>query len=660
MKSVLSSRLPLGVAIASLALAGLLATTVTAQPPAAGADPKATPTPAAAPGAGRGGGRGGAGPEQAAAERAAGEALFKERCAGCHDPATDRAPAKEQLTQRWPDEIYNALKTGVMQPLAMGLTDAQIMSVANYLTGGRPSGAVQPTQVDPPKCATNAPFTMNGRNWNGWGVNNTNHRYQTNGGLAAADVPRLKVKWSFTYIGARYSQPSIVGGRLFMTSASGKVYAFDARTGCYHWRFDAPAGVRTTVVVGALPGVAPSGYAAYFGDYRGHYYAVDAGSGQQLWKTQIQNHPRGVLSGSPILHRDRLIVPTSGWEEVTGSAAPYQCCTVRGAIVSLDIRTGRIIWTHHMIEQAPQPTRKNAAGTQMWGPAGAAVWSTPTIDAKRNLIYVATGNSYTEVPQDSTDAIIALDFNTGNVKWKNQVTPQDNYIGGCGGAPANRAINCPLGASGPDHDFGASALLVTLPDGKDMIVAGQKSGVVYGMDPDNNGRTVWQTRIGAGSALGGIEFGGATDGKVIYMANADSLGGANRSPGIYAMNPADGKVIWSTPAPTVPCGWERGQGSSCVNANSAAPALIPGAVIAGTVDGHLRAYNPTTGEIFWTFNTAGQTYQTINGTPNQRGGNIDAGGAVVAEGMVFTMAGYIANMGGVPNNVLLAFSVDGK
>jgi polyvinyl alcohol dehydrogenase (cytochrome) len=585
-----------------------------------------------------------------------GQALFKARCASCHDPALDRAPSREQLGQRWPDEIARSLKNGVMAPMATGLSEAQIASIANYLTGGRPSGSVGFTQVDPPKCPVGGRFTMAGKNWNGWGTDFRNHRFQANGGLKAADVPRLKVKWAFTYIGARYSQPVVVGGRLFMTSGNGTVYAFDARTGCYHWRFNAGAGVRTTPVVGANS-KARSGYAIYFGDYQRNYYALDAADGTLIWKSNVEAHPRGVLSGSPLLWKGRLIVPVSSWEEVTGPTAPYPCCSARGSVASLDVATGKILWKTYMIEEEPRPIRRNAAGTQMFGPAGAAVWSTPTIDPKRNLIYVGTGNSYTEIPSSSTDAIVALDFDSGAIRWKNQVTPNDNYNMGCYGP--RPGVNCPLGEQGPDHDFGASPVLVTLPGGKDVLLAGQKSGVVYGMDPDAKGKVVWQTKIGQGGALGGIEFGMATDGKIAYVANADAVGNSpDRRPGLYAMEPATGKVLWATPSPKVACGWVGG--SRCVNGNSAAPVMIPGAVIAGTIDGHMRGYDPKTGRIVWDFDSAGQKYQTINGTKDQGGGAVDAGGAVVAEGMLFMMSGYIANMGGYPNNVLLALSVDGK
>jgi polyvinyl alcohol dehydrogenase (cytochrome) len=151
----------------------------------------------------------------------------------------------------------------------------------------------------------------------------------------------------------------------------------------------------------------------------------------------------------------------------------------------------------------------------------------------------------------------------------------------------------------------------------------------------------------------------ASDGRTAFVGIADAVGNSpDRKPGLYALDPATGKVMWATPSPKVPCGWTGG--SRCVNGNSAAPIVIPGAIIAGTIDGHVRSYDPKTGRIVWDFDTAGQKYQTINGVKDQGGGAVDAGGAIVAEGMMFLMSGYVANMGGYPNNVLLALSVDGK
>jgi polyvinyl alcohol dehydrogenase (cytochrome) len=584
--------------------------------------------------------------------KAHGEAIYHDRCAGCHENAEDRTPSRAQLAVRWNEEIVAALKTGVMAPMATGLSNGDLQAVAQFVTG-HPPGPPPPPQVDPPRCTKQAAFNMAGAGWNGWSPDSRNHRFQSAPGLRSADIPRLTVKWSMTFIGARYSPPTVVGGWLFVASSNRVVYALDAKTGCMHWRFDAGSGVRTALQIGRST-AAPSGYAAYFGDYARDMYAVDATTGKLIWKKNVEKHPRAVLTGAPVLYKDRLYVPVSSWEEVMAAAAAYPCCSARGSLVAMDPESGEIIWKTYFIESEPKPYRTNAAGTPMFGPAGAALWSAPTFDPKRKLIYVATGDSYTDVVETSSDAVIALDLTTGKIRWKNQVTTGDNYLSGC--LPGHRAINCPEKV-GPDHDFGASPILVPLTGGKDILIAGQKSGIAYGMDPDT-GRTVWRTQVGRGGPLGGIEWGFATDGRRAYVANADVFDTPDMRPGLAALDPANGRELWFTPTPKAGCGWTRG--SRCVSANSAAPTLLPDVVLSTSIDGRIRAYEASSGRIFWTFDTAGQTYDTINGVKGQGGGALDQASPTVAGGMMFVTSGYTANLGGVMNNVLLAFSVDGK
>jgi polyvinyl alcohol dehydrogenase (cytochrome) len=585
----------------------------------------------------------------AAAVVAHGASLFKSRCASCHDPAVDRAPPKVALARRFPDDIATALKTGVMQPMAADLSDADIRAIATYLG----SDGMTEQAGDPPACSTAGKFSMSGPGWNGWSIDARNSRNQPNPGLSGADVPRLKVKWSMTYTGGRYGQPIMVGGRLFLTSSSGRLYALDAKTGCMHWRFDADAGVRTTPVIGQLRGSSPSGYSMFFGDFQRNVYALDAASGKLQWKMNVEQHPRGVLTGAPVLHKGLLYVPISSWEETAGGIGSYGCCSARGGLAALDAKSGRLVWKTYAIEQQPQPTTKNSAGTQMYGPAGAAVWSAPTIDVKRRVVYMGTGDTYTDVKENGSDAIIALDLATGKVKWRNQVTENDSFLMGCS---RSGTVNCPK-VVGPDHDFGASPILFTLHNGKDIILAGQKSGVAFGMDPDHDGKTVWRNKVGHGGALGGIEWGMAADATQLYVAVADlGMPPPTGKAGLYALDPATGEQQWYTAAPKVPCSYS----GRCLTGQSAAPSVIPGLVLSTTIDGHLRAYDVKDGKIVWDFDTAAQKYQTINGIKDQSGGSLDVAGPILAGGMMYIISGYAGALGGAPNNVLLAFSIDGK
>jgi len=591
--------------------------------------------------------------DQTAALRTRGATIFKTACAKCHEPAVGRAPSHEQLASFAPDKVVAALTSGVMKPMAANLSEADMRAVASYLTGQQPVGS-SATAADPPPCPTPTTFTMHGSGWNGWSIDPRNWRFQPDAGLSASDVPRLKVKWAFSYDGGKYGQPTIVGGKLFLTSMSGAVYSLDAKTGCMFWRFNESTPSRTTVSVGPAPGVAPSGYAAYFGDLTANVYAVDAATGALLWKTRVDPHPRAVLTGAPTLFKDRLYVPVSSWEEGVASVAHYSCCTFRGSVAALDAVTGKIVWQAFAIEQAPTPTRQNSAGTQMYGPAGAAVWSAPTIDAKRNRIYFTTGNSYTDAVEGGSDAVIAADLASGAIIWRRQLMQGDNDLSGC--ALRRELVNCPT-TLGHDYDFGASPVLLTLATGKDVLLAGQKAGAVLGIEPDT-GDVLWRTQVGVGGFLGGVEWGMASDDARLYVANADVITAENGRPGLFALDPTTGKDLWYKPSPRRGCQWQSG--IPCFNAQSAAPSAIPGVVFAGSMDGHERAYASADGTVLWDFDTAGRTYRTINGVNDQTGGPIDVSSGTLADGMLFLISGYLGVAGGGSDNVLLAFSVDGR
>ncbi len=588
-----------------------------------------------------------------------GALLFQQRCATCHDPQVDRAPSKQQLMQYWSDQIVTALTNGKMQPYGIdaGMTLDEIDAVATHLGGLRPPIEI-PRQANPPDCpADGKRFSMSGPSWNGWSPTAENLRYQEKPNLNVQDVPRLQVKWAFTFIGGRYGQPTAVGGRIFVSSSAGKVYSLDAKTGCAYWRFDATNGVRTTLVIGKNS-ASPSGYAAYFGSYDRIYYAVDAATGAKLWETSVEKHLRQVLTGSPVLYKDRLIVPVSAWEEVGSAGANYQCCTARGSIAALDIKTGAIIWQTYTLPEA-KAYKLNSVKRPMFGPAGASIWSTPTVDAKRKSIYITTGDAFVDAPEDGSDSVMALNADTGAFRWKRQFSKEDVYLAGCPKVKkADSPPNCPE-KNGPDSDFGASAFLMKGAKHKDILVAGQKSSHVYALNPDT-GELVWETKLGKGSALGGVEWGMTTDKKLLFAPNADIAGG---TPGLHALDPATGKTVWYTAAPKVRCAWQAPgatNGTVCVNGASQAASTIPGAIFSGTMDGHMRAYDSKTGAILWDFDTAAHKYDTVNGYKDLPGGALDAGGPIIVDGMMYVMSGYNSNLGGVTQNVLLAFSVDGK
>ena len=625
---------------------------------------------------------------------AAGEAVFNGRCKGCHDPNIDRAPSKATLATFPAAQIVDALTNGVMKPMAAGLSDEDKAAVAAYLTSAQAVPTPTPATPAPQaraagrgapaapvgvdvKCATNPPIKATGTDWTSVGFNAASHRFQATPGLTAADVPKLKVKWAFAMTGG--SMPTVIGDWLFIANRSGKFYALDSATGCVRWVVE-NAVARTTPMI-VKSDVSPSGWLTVIGERNRTAHAFDAQTGKELWASaELDKNPVAGITGTPLIVGDRVFVPTTSGEEGAARQPTYACCSFRGSVSALDLKTGKTLWQTFVINEPLHPTRKNSAGVQLQGPAGGAIWSAPTYDAKRGLVYVATGDSYTEADTKGADAIVAMDAKTGKIRWSNQVTEADNFIVGCNAA--TKPINCP-NPDGPDYDFGASPIVFHLPSGKDIVLSGQKSGVVFGMDPDS-GKTLWSTRVGSGSSLGGIEWGMAADGKRLYVANADTvnvleenlkvLGRTNlgtpigpAKPGLSALDPATGKVLWTVPAPKAPCHYagdrsrDRG-GGACSRAQSQAPSVIPGVVFSGTMDGWLRAYDTATGKVVWADSTTDRTYDTVNQVKNQPGGNLDGLGAAVAGGRVFVMSGFngAANTGANPVNVLLAYSVDGK
>ncbi len=437
---------------------------------------------------------------------------------------------------------------------------------------------------------------------------------------------------------------------MFVGGADRKVYALDAKTGCVRWAFATEAVVRTAISFAPLSGT--DQFAVFFGDVRANAYAVNATTGALVWKTKVEDHPAARITGAPTLYSGILYVPVSSIEEVTGSPATYQCCTFRGSVVALDIATGRQIWKSYTIPETPRPTKQNAKGTQLYGPSGAAVWSSPTIDVQRQALYVTTGDNYSDPPSETSDAIVAFELATGRMLWHWQATAKDSFVVSCFGADRT---NCPE-SDGPDHDFGQSPILTSLRNGQRVLVVGQKSGVVHALDPDHEGKILWQTRVGKGGALGGIMWGSAADQDHVYVANSDLRfvpGGdkvldPNAGGGLFALDLADGKI--SMQVPPVSCGSR----SRCSPALSAAVTAIQGVVFSGGVSGYLRAYATGDARLLWEVDTA-RDYPTVNGV-SAHGGAMDGPGPTIVDGMLYVNSGY-AQWGGLPGNVLLAFEV---
>ena len=595
-----------------------------------------------------------------AADDVDGAAVYKQHCASCHDTGAARAPTFETLQKMEPVAVVRALETGVMRVIGtFSLSGPQRVAVAEHVTGKPYDATWQPKITN--KCAPSTwptqadPFAA--PYWNGWGVNQQNTRFQPGemAKLAKEDVPRLELAWAFAFPGETLAEahPSVVDGRLFVGSRSGTVYALDAQTGCTHWTFQANAAVKGAMLIAKVKdGEAPS---VFFGDVGGRAYALNAATGEQRWSIVADEHQAARLTGGFQLVDGTLYIPVSSLEEGLAADPNYLCCTFRGSVLAVDPASGDVKWKQHSIQA--EPTQKTAAvggGREMIGPNGAAIWSAPTVDPKNGMLYVSTGDNYSQPATDTSDAIMAMSLKDGAIAWSYQGLAGDAWNVACslpGGS------NCPED-EGPDHDMGSSPILVELGDGKRVLLGGQKTGVMHAIDPDNKGAVLWKTRVGKGGILGGIEWGSATDGKAVYVALSDARWDKGQffgdkvsldplhGGGLFALDLRDGKLLWQ--APPVSCaGRER-----CSPAQTAAVTALPGVVFSGAMSGVMRAFDSTNGEVLWTYDTV-RDYDTVNGAEG-RGGAIDQSGVVVVDGMVYMNSGY-ANWGGNPGNVLLAF-----
>jgi polyvinyl alcohol dehydrogenase (cytochrome) len=523
-------------------------------------------------------------------------------------------------------------------------------------SAGMAAGASPGAQIlcsEPP-----GPVALGSAQWNGWGRGIENTRYQPEPAIRATDVSRLALKWAFGYPGASSvsGQPTIADGRVFVASA-GHVYALDAKSGCTYWRYDIDAHAFTAIAIAELGAQRPIAKprklkrgridahldvlkppsAAFIGDDKGGVYALDAERGTLLWKTQLETQPSARIQGAPTVYQNRLYVAVGSSESDAARNASYSCCTFRGSVAALDIATGRIAWKTYLVGEEPRPT-PSANGVQQFGPAGIAVAGAPTLDGARGLVYVATGDSFNPALQPMADAVVALDLSDGQVRWSKQLQP-----------PAAEGS-----AADSTREFTASPILRPLAGGRQLLLAGQRSGLVYGLDPERSGEVLWQLSGAESKNSGGIESGMAADHHSVYVAISGlSAEPANSTGSLVAIDMKTGAKRWQTAASAVACSWSGAV--TCSHGQAQAVTVIPGAAFSGSMDGHLRAYSTIDGKILWDYDTA-RDFATVNRV-KAGGGSLDQGGATIVNGVVYVNSG---SERGNPGNVLLAFSVDGK
>jgi polyvinyl alcohol dehydrogenase (cytochrome) len=600
-----------------------------------------------------------------ATDKIPGEQLFESHCSRCHESGVQGAPMKSLLQQMTPNAVYNTLTRGAMTFQARDIPDADLRRIVLYLTQREPTVEEQQSL---PVCNGKLHLTKDddSRVSEGWGIDAGNRRFvnRRRAGMSLADLGRLQLAWAFAFpdsAGSR-SQPAVAGGAVFVGSQSGAVYALDARTGCLYWKFEAAGEIRGAILYRAAsrPSKQP---VVYFGDVFANVYALDARTGGELWHVRVDTHPAARIAGSPTVFGDRIYVPLGSWGEELAAASPdYICCTFRGSLTAIQRYSGEIVWTRYTIPTAAVEQYQNSLGKPHLGPSGAGIWSAPAVDVHRRTIFVTTGNNYSDPVDDNSDAVFALDLATGSVKWKHQMFPNDVYNDGCRMLYHNEPNlpTCPENP-GPDADFTAPPVLVSLPKGGDILVAGQKSSDLMGLDP-GDGHIIWKFRISHDPApmSGGVWYGMAVEGNTVFVpvigtdrdrsvsmgpdTPLDRIYRYSAANGLYAVDAMTGTIKWSRTAascePTVQC-----------KGFLAAPVAIEGAVFAGSIDGYIRAFDVRTGGILWAYDTA-RDFPALGARTGTGGAIWGAGAVSVADGMLL-----VHSTAARPNSVLLAFSI---
>ena len=583
-----------------------------------------------------------------------GNSLYQENCAGCHNGTVEKAPATNWLEALIPQALFRTMNQGIMLEQSSHLTEEEKILIVEFLMKQNRSDF--PKEAELNYCSADK-VTFDLREAPepyGWGYNTSRFIPKKSGGLDSSNITKLKLKWAFgfPYSQRARSQPLFALGSIFVGSQSGDVYALDLDTGCIKWNFTASAEVRTAIIMdewknGTIPSQRPY---LYFGDIIGNAYAIDAQNGELIWKIKANNHPNSTITAAPAIFEDKLFIPISGLEVVAAFDDQYECCTFRGGILVVESRSGKQIWKQYSIPVPAKYHGKTSVGTKMYGPSGAPIWTSPNIDKKRRYVYIGTGENYSSPADDSSDAIIAYNIDTGEEVWRRQTLSGDAWNLAC---MAKDNPNCPE-ENGPDLDYSASSISIDLGS-RDILVAGQKSGVVYGLDPDN-GEILWSNALSGGGTQGGVHFGMASEGKTVYVPlhdmeqTNDGKIYEDLKPGVHSVDAKTGDLLWSKINPN-----NCGDIKFCDPGVSAALTAIPGAVIAGHQDGKIRIYDKEDGEILWSFNAL-REFESVSGVPAS-GGGFSGPGSAVRNGYMAMNSGYGIYYH-MPGNALLLFTLD--
>ena len=594
-----------------------------------------------------------------------GKAVYEQYCAACHNQPATRAPALAALQQMSAQTLRFTLTEGVMRQQGSAVPREQFQQLIGYLAAADSGGAdwVAGMMCKPDQRAVDLsqPVAMS---MYGTDPRNSRRLSAQQSGLTSADLRNLELAWAIAFpkTAALRTSGVIIGSTMFYAPVpTGKVLALDTRSACVKWAYDAGAPLRSSLSYGDLGG---GKMALVFGDARGNVHTLDPKTGAQIWKAEARHDAFGSITGAAVLTGNRIIVPISSSGVGRGADPKYECCEGHGAVVALDASTGAKLWTAHTMEDAKYTGKVSSTGVKQRGPSGAPIWSTPTIDVKRGLVYSGSGQATSLPATNTSDAVLAIDLATGALKWSFQALARDVWHLGCQFDPSKSGPNCPSAADSvlKDYDFGAGVVIGKRRDGRDILLAGQKSGDLWGLDPEQQGKVLWRHTFGTGTPLGGIHWGLAIDDERVFAPVNDPhlpVAGYVPQPAMNAVEIETGKLAWTRPVQP-DCGNGRQERFPLCNERyglSAAPLVIDKSVVAGAIDGRLYIYDAASGDIVWQYDTL-RDFPTLNGIEG-KGGSIDSQSVFAGAGMLFVGSGYGA-FGQAPGNVLLAFRPKGK
>ena len=586
----------------------------------------------------------------------AGEWLYKRECATCHDDSASKAPQREALSMMSREAIMKTLTLGKMQAITTHLSKTEKGLITWFLAGEEPDDSAW---LEAHQCETFVASNEDIPASSNWGLGINNRRFISATKINASNVEHLDLAWTLALprVASLRSQPVAWGNRLYVADQVGRVLMLDRHNGCIAASAKVDTAVRSALSLAEVNGRR----LLIFADSLASIYALDADSLEIVWHRSVALFESSIVSGSPTAFEGELYVPVSTYEVALAGQDNYPCCRAHGGVVALSLSNGEALWQWHSTAEAVTQG-VSAAGTDQYGPAGASVWTTPAIDAKRRRLYIGTGQNTSLPASDTSDAVIALDIDSGEVVWRFQAIAGDVWNAGC----LHGGENCPPSPGG-DFDFGASMIITSDAQG-DVLLAGQKSGEVFALSLDpatSSGEVLWQRRLSDGTSNGGVHWGMSVSGSRLFVPVADpehNLPNYTPRPGITALDWRTGKMLWQQRV-SRDCeykGAKRAIGLSNMQQSlaqdyaceyfyglSAASTATPELVFSGALNGLLRAYDAGSGEELWRENTAVEV-------PGGHGGALDVAGPVVVDDMLYVTSGY-AMFGQLPGNVLFAY-----